>query len=231
MATIAKLDSARKFGQAGVKTLIAVLQIIFLITLLNGQAAATPTLSLIPNVPKIHPPQNLFVDIVISGLQSGATNTLLGAFDLTIQFNPNVLSLLTGAPSALGTGLGDPADPLQTVVGANIPAPGTFNFFEVSLLEGSASTCIFCSGPYLEDLQGDTFSLATLAFFAPGSSANPSFTNILITDAILGDANGDPISNPIIRNASVAVPEPSSFLLLMGGLVAFGFLKRRITLG
>jgi hypothetical protein len=231
MATFAMLVSARRFGQAGVKTLMAVLQIIFLVALMSGQAAATPTLSLLPDFQKMHPPQNLFVDVVISGLQSGGTNTLLGAFDLTIQFDPNVLSLLTGAPSGLGTGLGNPTDPSETLVGANIPSPGTFNFFEVSLLEGSASTCIFCIGPYLEDLQGDTFSLATLAFFAPGSSANPSFTNILITDAVLGDANGDPISNPIIRNASVAVPEPSSFLLLMGGLVAFGFLKRRITLG
>jgi hypothetical protein len=210
--------------------LMKLLVVLCIIVFMHGQASATPTLSLIPDFQKIHPPQNLLVDVVISGLQSGGTNTLLGAFDLTVQFDPNVLSLFTGAPSALGTGLGDPTDPSQTVIGANIPAPGTFNFFEVSLLEGSAATCIFCIGPYLEDLQGDTFSLATLAFFAPGGSS-PAFTNILITDEILSDANGNAIENPTIRNASVAVPEPSSILLLMGGLAAFGFLKRRITAG
>jgi hypothetical protein len=208
--------------------LMKLLGVLCIIVFMHGQAGATVTLSLIPDVAKIHPPQNLLVDVVISGLQSGGTNTLLGAFDLTVQFDPNVLSLFTGAPSALGTGLGDPTDPSQTVIGANIPASGTFNFFEVSLLEGSAATCIFCIGPYLEDLQSDTFSLATLAFFSPGGSSSPAFTNILITDEILSDANGNAIENPIIRNAAVAVPEPSSILLLMGGLAVYGFVRRKI---
>ena len=228
MATIAKLDSARKFRQTGVKTLLAMLQMILVITLLSGRAAATPTLSLIPDFQRIQPQQNLFVNVVISGLQSGGTNTLLGAFDLTVQFDPNILQFL--APlSSVGTGLGDPTDPSQTVVGGNIPSADTVNFFEVSLLEGSASTCFFCIGPYLADLQSDTFTLATLAFYAPEGRSGRS--DISITDQTLSDANGNPISNPTIHDASVVVPEPSSLLLLMGGLAAFGFVRRRIMQG
>jgi hypothetical protein len=190
-------------------------------TLICGASIANPLISLVPEVAKIHPPQNLFVDVVISGLQSGDTNALLGAFDLTVLFDPNVVTLLT-IGSTLGTGLGDPANPLETLVGGDASAPGRFEFFEVSLLEASPTTCTFCIGPYLQDLQSDSFTLASLLFYSPEAPAGTLFTNfILPADAVvLSDAAGNAITDFRIANASVNIPEPAGGVLIATAMFA-----------
>jgi hypothetical protein len=50
---------------------------------------------------------------------------------------------------------------------------GTSNRFDISLLEPSASSCVVCLAPYLEDLQADSVVLATPDFtvLASGTSA------------------------------------------------------------
>ncbi|MFM8899396.1 MAG: hypothetical protein ACKOF9_05520 [Burkholderiales bacterium] len=101
-----------------------------------------PTLSLVPQSPHIHPQGNLLVDVVVSGLQSGGTNTLLGAFDLTVAYDPAVLQLLM-IGSSLGSGLGNAADTAQTFVTSDSSTAGIFRFLEVSLLEASGASCFF----------------------------------------------------------------------------------------
>src|SRR5271166_1836951 len=178
---------------------------------------AAPVITLVPMPTTINPPANLSIDVDISGLRSGGQNIILGAFDLTINFDPDVLEFLQ-IGSHFGTGLGDPGDPLQTAVGGDL-SPGSFRFFEVSLLDAST----------LEALQSDSFSLATLLFYAPGTSPRPPFTDLPLSPAcsasstppgcsILSDADGNDINNFGIVNARVDIPEPSTILLLLVAL-------------
>ncbi|WP_353403600.1 hypothetical protein [Duganella hordei] len=190
---------------------------------------AGPMVSLHANPEKLHPPENLLIDIVISGLQSGGVNTLLGAFDLSLTYNPLLVNLSTGAPSSLGSGLGDPTDPLQVIKGANASVPGVFEFFEVSLLEESASTCVICTGPYLADLQSDSFTLATLSFYAPSLVGAPfAAFGLDAGSAIFGDAAGNPIAGiQVQRELIVDIPEPNPCLLFALGAFAAAVASRR----
>ena len=77
-----------------------------------AERALAITISLDPRPPKVHPPQDVFVDLNISGLQPDNDYQLLAAVDLTVKYNPNVLSFLTFASSA-GVALGDPVRPHQ----------------------------------------------------------------------------------------------------------------------
>lgn len=229
------LASEFRNRKASLKVLVVVFQIFLLMNFMNGQADATPTLSLIPNVYKIHPPQYLFVDVMITGLNSGDTDTLLGAFDLIVIYNANIFDLLSQGLMivSVGTGLGNPHDPLETIVRTDL-APGAFRLTEISLLEASSATCVFCVGPYLEDLQGDSFRLATLTFYAQGTLSNPPFTGISIfqnsflLQPTLSDANGNMIDNVVIKNATIEVAEPSGIFLFIVGLFAIGITKRKM---
>ncbi len=198
----------------------------FFVALASLSTFATPIISLVPQFQKVHPLQNLNVDVVISGLQPGGTDSLLAAFDLTIHYNANYFVFLP-ANSALGTGLGDPADPSQTVIGGDNSTAGIFQFYEVSLLEPSASTCVFCTGPYLADLQSDTFSLASLTFYYPGPApSQPSLANFIVQNADLSDPLGNPIPFTT-RNASVIVaPEPSDLAIFGSALLVLVTVKK-----
>ncbi len=193
-------------------------------------ASANPVLTLQAHPNRVHALENLYVDVVISGLQSGGTNTLLGAFDLTLTYDPAVLQLLLTGMTTLGGALGDPADPAQTIVGGDISTPGVFRFFEVSLLESSASTCTFCVGPYLEDLQGDSLLLATLAFYDPGTVSTSSTQLGLVQGAaVFADAFGNAMANVDVQNhLTITIPEPAIMLLVPPALLAaIGSSRRR----
>jgi hypothetical protein len=133
-----------------------------------GQAATIPIISLDPHSSVIKPGQNYYLDVNVSGLQSGGTNALLGAFTMDVHFDPNLLQFLP-ISSSFGSALGD-IGLGEALVGGSLTSPGIFNFFEVSLLEDSLGNCIFCIGPYLADLQSDSFNLATLAFYSPSDA-------------------------------------------------------------
>jgi hypothetical protein len=194
--------------------------------LTSGTVLATPTLSLIPQSPHIHPLENLFVDVVVSGLQSGGTHALLGAFDLTVTYDPGIVQLILPT-SNLGGGLGDPSDTSQTFISGDNSTPGIFRFLEVSLLEASASSCFFCTGPYLEELQGDSFTLARLMFYMPSTAPGAESIAFMfpIGSADLSDADGNQIANVLTNNASVAIPEPSTVLLVLAALVLIWFVS------
>lgn len=151
------------------------------------------------------------VELVISGLGSGAAPSL-GAFDVLINFNNLVLDyegVTFGDPI-----LGDQLDPfglgLESIgfAGTEVVGTAAFRLFEVSLEQSAL----------LDVLQVDTFTLATLNFTAikNGRSQldiidNPSFT-------VFSDAQGNVL--PVeIQDGSIAVPEPSTLLILSLGLV------------
>ena len=192
---------------------------------LSGQVSAIPVISFEPQPPaRINPGQNFFLDVNISGLQSGGTNTLLGAFSLDVHYDPSLLQYLPMS-SLMGSALGD-IDAGEAIVGGT-SGSGVFSFLELSLLEDSAATCIFCIGPYLEDLQGDSFKLATLAFYAPFDAivSGPS-TLFWMDNVVLSDALGNEILQVSSPAISVPVSEPSSFLLLGIGLIPLWLKKR-----
>ena len=180
-------------------------------------AADAVSVSLVPSVVGIYPFDNFAFDVRVSGLQSGGTKTLLGAFDLTISFDPNFLTFRP-TQSTFGSALGDSSDPAQTLIGKQTNSPGNAEMFEVSLLEASSSTCIFCTGPYLEDLQSNTFRLGTIAFLAHFPASFQTTQVTLMGD--LSDADGNLISNTSFSGALVvSVPEPASVTMCLAGIV------------
>lgn len=192
-------------------------------------ASSAPVLSLVPSQGTVQPLSNLAINVMISGLQPpGGPNTLLGAFDLTLHYDPAVFAFLP-IGSSLGTGLGDPSDPLQTAVGGDNSLPGEFRFFVVSLLEASATACTFCVGPYLQDLQSDSFLLARLLFYAPDPQTTAQSANFLLLrpEVRLSDAAGNPISDFGLSNTTVRIPEPPSAWLVAAALLGVLGLGRR----
>ena len=190
-------------------------------------AAATPVLSLVPETDKVHPPENLYVDIVLSGLAHTDASSLLGAFDLTIHYS-SASMIFQPIGSSLGSGLGDPTDPAQTLIGSNNDVPGVFRFFEVSLLEATSSGCQFCSGPYLEDLQNtDSLVLARLLFYSPGKVGDFATFIAPRDEVVLSDANGVQITDFDIVNGMVRMPEPAGLMLVATALLAAAALRRR----
>jgi hypothetical protein len=165
------------------------------------------------------------VGFVVSGLgNAGLPN--LGAFDLELHFDSTFLR--PTRVSFFGS-LGDPdvrSYHYDTVTntfvgdvfgsGAALSgvtgAPTSVRVENVSLLEDSLATCVFCTGPYLEDLQSSPFVIVAVMFRAVLAG-----TASLQLAGQISDGNG----NPIVLDPSAAsiqvvpVPEPSSLLLMV----------------
>lgn len=196
-------------------------------TISMGQAFATPLLSLdLVGPQKIHAGQTTAFQLNISGL----TN-LLGAFDVGITFDTTVLSF---EGIQFGPFLGDP-DPLsfESVPFVDTSVSGVVDFGEVSLLEDVAN-CVFCIGPYLDDLQKDasgnfrdSLTLAAIVFKGIGSGqSNIDFNGVIDLADSLGNSMTDVDVGP---GDTVKVPEPTSLFLIGMGLIAmFGLRRMRL---
>lgn len=190
--------------------------------LLVGAAWAGPVISFVPVTPSIFPPGTVVVDINISGLRPGVDDIVLGAFDLEVRFNRLIFDPLT-IVVAWGGGLGSVAG--GTAVGAQSVSEvnsvlSALRLQEVSLLLEDD----------LDALQGDTFRLATLGFFAP-TAVTQNTQTLLSAPAnliVLSDADGRQIDytggTPFTTINLRVVPEPTSVALVMmaalGALVA-----------
>jgi hypothetical protein len=141
-------------------------------------------------VPQPSTPEQLVVNLVLSGLAPGGPPSL-GAFELVVGFEPSTLMPLT---VEFGPFLGDPAG-FEAITSVNV-LPGTVSLSEVSLLVPSA----------LDTLQPASFTLATLAFELTGAPQQP----LLLLDAVFSDAFGDVITD----NGNGGAPEPSIALLI-----------------
>ncbi len=202
-------------------------QLVLISTLLLGlcgQVFALPIISLVPDHNKIHAGENLFIDVNVSGLQSGGFSSLLGAFSMDVLFDPNLQFLPSGSGSnTFGSGLGD-VSAGEAFVGlppdtAWSPGSGSFSFYETSLLDATSLT----------DLQGDSFRLATLAFYLPFENALPSGSSITFSTAnvVLSDEEGIELATGINQEATVLVPEPPIFLLLGIGLALLSYNRQK----
>lgn len=173
---------------------------------LNASVAGAVDLSVIPATTSALIGDTVPVELVVSGLGDLAAPSL-GAYDIDLSFDGGVLSLLDVAFGAhldvLGLG-----SMQETTTGA-----GMVNVFELSLDDAAD----------LDSLQPGSFTLATLTFqvTAPGYSALSLAVNSL------ADAAGDELSVNLVDSAVTAVPEPSSGLLMLLGLLSVGLAARR----
>nr|WP_315219053.1 hypothetical protein [uncultured Duganella sp.] len=158
---------------------------------------------------QIAPGGSVLVDLGIAGLQSGGLDTELGAFHLDLYYDPTVLAYHPSAPSAWGGALGQAGS--ESLAFADNGTPGLLRLDQVSLLDGLT----------LDQLQGDAFRLATLAFdVLPWTGPTPANTFLFADDILLGDAAGNVIPAALdgIPVLILQVDEPGTLAIIGLGL-------------
>ncbi|GAB2881405.1 hypothetical protein GCM10027277_58100 [Pseudoduganella ginsengisoli] len=167
----------------------------------------------------IHRFDDVFIDINLIGLTSGAPGRTLGAFEMDLEFDPQAFQKIDIAPAGWGPALGNVAAG-EALASMALTAPGVLHISAVSLLETSAAGCSFCTGPYLDELQGNSFHLATVGLYA----YNPGFvdmtTNIGTRMAVLADGAGNRLPDVPDALLQLTIPEPGTGPLLLLGLVS-----------
>lgn len=202
------------------KTLLALLGLTIAV-LTSSQANAVPvTFSLLPSSQTASTGTPVSLDLTISGLTAGGPASL-GDFDVDIGYDTGALFFqgYTLGASLGDIGLGEALDFSLGDLGSSI------NIAEQSLLDPDPSSGPSFFGPYLDDIQSDSFVLATLDFLVVDLAAGASTTVSVATVNAAGDGFGLPLAvastqDAIIRNPSTQVPEPTVLALLAGGLIS-----------
>jgi hypothetical protein len=211
--------------------LIRFIMLVFFGLIISGLPGAhAVTIDLVPTSTNLLVGGGVDLDLVISGSELAGyvdffdsaltTGNDLGTFDLNMNYDPTMLLFNSySLGDQLGNiGLGDAAD-LSS--GDSYPT-GVINIAELSLIP------LF--GPGDLSFQSDHFILATLSFKAL-SIGN---TSLFLSDVILGDFNGDPLTLENVPTLSLAiepgqgypVPEPATIVFLGAGLAGLGVAGR-----
>ncbi len=203
------------------KKFLSTLGGLLLIGLVNQAGAVT--LSLSPASQTAANNDTVFLDLVVSGLGNFAPDSL-GAFDVDIGYDTTVLSFQS---YSLGALLGD--DGLGEALDVSLgDLFGSVNIAELSLLDADPLSGPSFIGPYLDDIQPGSFTLATLTFrvdaLAPGSSTVVSIDTVYAVGDGFGSAlTLDGTSNAIIN----AVPVPAAVWLFGSGVIGLLGVARR----
>jgi hypothetical protein len=158
------------------------------------------------------------VDVVVSGLETGAAPEIVSAYDLDVTWNPAILGFTS---VTFGPSLGGPLDAVQQAVLTS----GRLDFWEMS----------FLSDADLDALQGNSVVLVTLGFQALAAGTSPltfdavTFPGIDVKGsnaAVLAlDVNGGSVT--VRDGGSPPVPEPGTLFLLGAGMVGVICMRRR----
>ncbi len=209
------------------KGMLRVLSVLVLSLASSTQAAL---LTLEPTVQNAQPGNTVSIDLLVSGLGQGVGPNL-GAFDVDIGYDPLALSLQDPLiPYTLGGSLGDFSLGEAWDISSG-DLGGLINVRVVSFLENDAVSCVFCVAPFLENLQSDSFVLASFELFvdvlAPGAST------ALTIETVYGLSDGFGVPLPVsTENALVtrprdgSVPMPETLPLLVLGLLCMRFVRR-----
>jgi hypothetical protein len=191
-----------------------------LVILLSSSYGHAISLTFVPVTQSVTQGSIASVALNISALTTGAAPSL-GAFDLNVNFNPSILSfnsvVFGGNPGVSDQLLLGPACTNALLCGS-VAGSGTVEIFELS----NASVA------NLNNLQVDTFILATLRFNTLAAAINSPLT---FSNVILGDALGNPLSatlgtGSVTVTPRVTTPEPAGLLLLAFGLAVLGIWRR-----
>ena len=192
-----------------------------------SSAQAAPMLSITPAQQNVAVGDVATVDIVISGLSG--INEIVSGFSLRVDFNTGLLEYFNGdlAPGVIALG-GDPNDPFGSVL---------FGFSTIPAGGDATSTL---TDAELDALQGDSFTLMTLAFkgLAQGVSflAFGSDSDRLVTGRLDSPGGIAGVLNLDYRGACIAVgdavcpnqvPEPASYGLAGLALLGCGLATTR----
>jgi Cohesin domain len=198
-------------GEAAMKPGITLAIMIALVCILPAPSVHAATLDFDPPALTVTLGDPAAVNVRISGL-GGAT---VGAFDLTVGFDPTILA---PADVFFHPFLGSP--PVEVLTDF-IPSVGTVNFAAVSLL----------SSDELETLQPDAFVLATLVFNTLNAGTSPLiFGQLTLADASGADLAAVAIPGTITVVAPVPEPTVLTFVATgLGGLALRSWRRRRQT--
>ena len=175
-----------------------------------GSASAV-TLSLNPSNVTVNVGDTFDISLDAQLSDNAAQPGAISAWDVDVTYNP---SQMVFAGYALGTGLGLSLDLSWGDMGGGLV--GLVDLAEISLE----------TSQWLIDNQPDPFLLATLQF----ECLKAGNSQILLTLQFVGDENGAPIAAHVGAPVSVTqtqVPEPSTFMLIVTGLLGVGVLRRR----
>ncbi|MRV72014.1 PEP-CTERM sorting domain-containing protein [Duganella sp. FT92W] len=174
----------------------------------------------------VHRFDDVFIDVNLTGLRPAGLNRTLGAFEVDLLFDPNLFQKIDTPPAGWGMGLGGvPAG--EALASMVLTAPGILHLSAVSLLEASPAGCVFCTGPYLADLQADSFRLATVGLYAYNPNLPEGVTTVRTSSAILGDGDGNRLPDVPDTMLQLSVPEPGTLALLPLGLACAAVIGKR----
>jgi len=187
---------------------------LFLLVGVLGWFWSTPASALninfVPGFQTVSPGDTFALDIVVSGLEAVTPNEIVSAYDLDVTYNS---SLFTATGVTFGSLLG------LSLQNSSLATLGLVDLAEVSLESDAA----------LGALQGDSVTLATLAFKASGGQGTGNFNFVFnATNDVKG--NGAAVLDLSPGTAAVqvgATPEPGTLVLLASGLVGLVLHQRR----
>jgi hypothetical protein len=212
-------------GETTMKNFLAAAAMLLCLTPLSPAHALA--ISLFPRTSlQVHNFDDVFIDINVVGLRSGSLDRTLGAFELDLLFDPNLFQKIDIPPAGWGTGLGDVAAG-EAVASMVQTAPGVLHISAVSLLEESLAGCVFCTGPYLADVQGNSFRLATVGLYAYNPNFPDRTTTVRTSQAVLGDGAGNPLPSVPDTELQFSVPEPGTAALIPLGLLCVAAMRCR----
>ena len=180
--------------------------LIAILGFLHMGSVSAATLDFIPSISNVNENDAFDVDVVISDL-GGA---LVGAFDISVDYDPAVLSA-TGVQ--FSGSLGD-ASFFETVSGSDISIAGTVSAFNISLLLDFELAALQPSGG---------FTILTLSFLADaiGTSA------LEFGFSVISDDLGNVISTSNQTGQVNVVPLPGAVWLMITGLMGIGAMARK----
>ena len=180
--------------------------LVLLIALAASPVFATPIISVSPPASAVNVGDSVSVDIVISGAVD------LYAFQFDVGFNPSVLSATS------------------IVEGAFLPSGGT-TIYLPGTISNVSGTISFTADSLETAINGVTGAgqLATVTFQAIGAGSSPvNVLNVTLLDSTLsGIADTEQAGTIRATASSAAVPEPSTFALILTGVVGLSRRLRR----